>query len=271
VGSIGTSIAGFVCFWGLGGVVAIALGFAAKSAIERSEGRLTGGRLATLGIALGALNVVVTGLAFVALAMWDFRFTSGGSAPATTPSVVFAPPPATAPSPTPSAALSPAEHGGASREHGAIATTVGAIRLIDLAPEDGLLQKQLDAELASAEHDHERLVLWTIRRDCKPCDGVAAALPDRRMQRALTKVRLVRVDVRDFALELERLRVPMGSVPGFSLLGPESRVVDYVHGGEWDDDIAANIAPVLSEFVRGRYQKRRHPWRGGRRDDETPL
>ena len=28
---------------------------------------------------------------------------------------------------------------------------------------------------------------------------------------------------------------------------------------------------VLSEFVRGRYPKRRHPWRGGQRDDETPL
>jgi hypothetical protein len=269
VGAVGTSIAGFVCFWGLGGVVAIALGFAAKSAIERSEGRLTGGTLATLGIALGGLNVLFAGLAFVALAMWDFRFTGSGPPPPTTPSVVVAPPPA--PVPTGSAQRPSASTGRTSREHGAIATTVGAIRLIDLAPEDGLLAKQLAAELASAEHEHERLVLWTIRRDCKPCDGVAAALPDRRMQRALSKVRLVRVDVRDFPLELERLRVPIQSVPGFSLLGPESRVVDYVHGGEWDDDIPANIAPVLSEFVRGSYLKRRHPWRGGQRDDETPL
>ena len=271
MGALGTSIAGFVCFWGLGGVLGIALGFAAKSAIERSEGRLTGGTLAVLGIALGALNVVVTGLAFVGLALWDFRSTSTSTAPASTPSIALAPPATPAPSPTRTAQPRPAGSGRSSREQGAIATTVGKIQLIDLAPEDGLLAKQLEDELANADHDHQRLVLWTIRRDCKPCDGVAAALPDRRMQRALSDVRLVRVDVRDFAIELDRLRVPIQSVPGFSLLGPESRVLDYVHGGEWDDDVAGNIAPVLSEFVRGRYLKRRHPWRGGQREDETPL
>lgn len=268
MGALGTSIAAFVCFWGVGGVLGIALGFAAKSAIERSEGRLGGGTLALLGIVLGAANVLLTGLFLVGLALWDFRFTGTGTAPATTPSVALAP----APSPTPARSVErPAAAGRTSREHGAIATTVGSIHLIDLAPEDGLLQKQLAAELTSAERENQKVVLWTIRRDCKPCDGVAASLTDRRMQRALTKVRLVRVDVRDFAVELERLRVPLHSVPGFSLLGPESRVLDYVHGGEWDDDIAANIAPVLSEFVRGRYLKRRHPWRGGERDDDIPL
>jgi hypothetical protein len=272
VGALGTSIAGFVCFWGIGGVLGIALGFAAKGAIERSDGRLTGGTLAVLGIALGALNVFVTGLAFVGLALWDFRFTgSASTAPTATPSIAIAPTAAPVPSPTRSAPQGPAASGRSSREHGTIATTVGKIHLVDLAPEDGLLAKQLEAELTNAEHAHEHLVLWTIRGDCKPCDGVAAALPDRRMQRALSDVRLVRVDVRDFAIELERLRVPIQSVPGFSLLGPESRVVDYVHGGEWDDDVAANIAPVLSEFVRGRYVKRRHPWRGGQRTDDTPL
>lgn len=250
--------------------MAIALGFAAKGAIERSEGRLTGGKLALLGIALGAVNVVLTGFAFVTLALWDFRFSGSSATPATTPSVVLAPP-AAPPPPARSAKKAPATSGRTSREHGSITTTVGTIRLIDLAPEDGLLAKQLATELSTADRDHQRLVLWTIRHDCKPCDGVAAALPDRRMQRALSDVRLVRVDVRDFAIELERLRVPINSVPGFSLLGRESSVLDYVHGGEWDADIPANIAPVLSEFVRGRYLRRRHPWRGGQREDDTPL
>ncbi len=47
--------------------------------------------------------------------------------------------------------------------------------------------------------------------------------------------------------------------------GPVSTLI------EWDDDIPRNIAPVLGNFVRGRYTKRREQWRGPRRDDETTL
>ena len=41
------------------------------------------------------------------------------------------------------------------------------------------------------------------------------------------------------------------------------RIVDEmtrIHGGEWDDDIPPNIAPVLGAFVRGKYGTRRYPW-----------
>jgi hypothetical protein len=270
--AIVAALAGFVCLWGLGGVLAIALGFAAKGAIERSEGRLTGAPLATGAIVLGALNVVLTGLAFAALAAFDFGSSSHASSPATTATVAPAPAPSHAlPGPSKPSPRPPRGGAGMSREHGSILTTVGAISLVDLAPEDGLLTKQLAAELETADQAQKQLVLWTVRRDCKPCDGVAAALPDRRMQRALSGVRLVRVDVRDFSVELQRLRVPIQSVPGFSLLGPENRVRDYLHGGEWDEDIPKNIAPVLREFVGGRYIRRRHPWRGGQREDDTPL
>jgi hypothetical protein len=260
-----------VCFWGIGGVLGVALGFAGKSAIERSEGRLTGGNLALSGIALGALNVVCVGLLFVALARSDFRWSTAPSAPVPTPSITLAPTPAAPEHAPESTAPVGSAGGGTSREHGVISTAVGAINLVDLAPEDGLLASQLATEQSQAEKDKQRLVLWTVRKDCKPCDGVAAALPDGRMQKALSGVRLVRVDVRDFYVELERLHVPTQSVPGFSLLGAENHVVDYVHGGEWDEDVPANIAPVLRAFVGGRYARRRHPWRGGERDDDTPL
>jgi hypothetical protein len=273
VGALGAALAGFVCLWGIGGVLGVALGFAGKSSIERSEGRLTGSGLALSGIVIGALNVICIGLVFVALARSDFRWSL-------TPSTTSAPT-ALAPAPAPpvpphgevpeQAVPAPSAGGGASREQGAIATSVGAIALVDLAPEDGLLANQLSAELRKAGEDKRRLVLWTVRKDCKPCDGVAAALPDARMQKALAGVRLVRVDVREFFVELERLHVPTDSVPGFSLIGAENHVVDYVHGGEWDDDVPANIAPVLRAFVGGRYARRRHPWRGGERSDDTPL
>jgi len=91
------------------------------------------------------------------------------------------------------------------------------------------------------------------------------------MQSALQKVRLVRLNVRDFSIQLKHLNVPVEKIPGFALLGSDLGPSDYVHGGEWDADIARNIAPVLGKFVRGEYKNRRHPWRGGARDDETPL
>jgi hypothetical protein len=70
---------------------------------------------------------------------------------------------------------------------------------------------------------------------------------------------LVRVDLNVFGDELKQLRMPTNLYPAFFLLGPDNRPIDAVHGGEWDDDVAENIAPVLGAFVRGEYKKRRHP------------
>jgi hypothetical protein len=91
------------------------------------------------------------------------------------------------------------------------------------------------------------------------------------MQKALAGVRLVRLDILEHAFDLNRLNLPTEKIPGFVLLTARNRPLDYVHGGEWDEDISENIAPVLGQFLRGRYTHRRDPWRGGRRDDETPI
>jgi hypothetical protein len=112
---------------------------------------------------------------------------------------------------------------------------------------------------------------------CQPCNGVAAALPDARMQRALAGVRLIRLDLTEFGRELNHLGVPIARgdgtvlVPAFVLLDERNRPTDYVHGGEWDADIAPNIAPVLGDFMRGQYKRRRHPWHVGHADDGVPL
>ena len=60
-------------------------------------------------------------------------------------------------------------------------------------------------------------------------------------------------------------------VPAFVLLDEHNRPTDYVHGGEWDADIAPNIAPVLGDFMRGQYKQRRHPWHLGHDDDGVAL
>ncbi|HKO47520.1 MAG TPA: hypothetical protein VJV79_07350, partial [Polyangiaceae bacterium] len=146
--------------------------------------------------------------------------------------------------------------------------TLGAIVLADL---EGDLETELAKQRALAAAAGETLVLWLVVPSCKPCDGVAAALTSKEAQKALAKVRLVRVDRDDFQPELDRLGIPTEKIPGFALLDTRNHARDFIHGGEWDADIAANIAPVLGKFARGRYAKRRDRWRGPAREDETQL
>ncbi len=267
-------VLGFVCLPLIGGVLGIALGIAAKGEIEQSGGKRGGAGLAITGIALGALNLLAgaAGLAGLLFAL----FYAPSTATASSPSPPLLPPPVVAPvlPPMPTASTAPkpppTPH-GASHDTEILRTRVGSVSLVDLGRDVGSLTRALEAERAEAQKQNEKLLLWLVVPDCKPCNGVAAALPDPRMQKALGRVRLVRVDVRDFASDLSYLGVPTDKIPGFALLGATGRPTDYVHGGEWDEDVARNIAPVLGNFVQGRYLKRRHPWTGVRRDDETQL
>jgi hypothetical protein len=263
------SLSGFVCFVGVGGALGVILGLIARNEIARAEGREGGRGLATAAIALGLLNVCATVIGVAVGITYLARPASVSAArgkPAVTAPVWSAPspaPPAAKPSlkPTPPAAR-------ASRESGTQVTALGEITLANIS---GDLETELAEQRTLAATAGETLVLWLVVPNCKPCDGVAAALTSKDAQRALAKVRMVRVDRDDFQPELERLGVPTEKIPGFALLDSRNHVRDFIHGGEWDADIAANIAPVLGKFAHGGYAKRRHPWRGPTRDDETPL
>jgi hypothetical protein len=61
-----------------------------------------------------------------------------------------------------------------------------------------------------------------------------------------------------FDEELTQLKLPHDVYPAFYLLDARLRPLDSIHGGEWDDDIAENIAPVLGAFVQGNYRNRRY-------------
>lgn len=91
------------------------------------------------------------------------------------------------------------------------------------------------------------------------------------MQKALERVRLIRVDRDQFQEDLDELEIPSTPYPGFFLLDTDLKVSDAINGGEWDDDVAVNIAPVLGPFVRGTYAKRRTPWRRTPRPSGTVL
>jgi len=261
------SLSGFFCFLGVGGALGVVLGLIARGEISRAGGRESGRGLATAAIALGLLNVCLAVIG-AAVGITYLARTKPVSATRSAPTV--AAPKVRSPSspPHPAKAAKTAPPSRASRELGSQTTTLGEITLADIS---GDLENELDAQRKLSAAAGETLVLWLVVPNCKPCDGVAAALTSREAQKALAKVRFVRVDRDDYQPELDRLDVPTEKIPGFALLDARSHARDFIHGGEWDADIAPNIAPVLGKFAHGGYAKRRYPWRGPARDDETQL
>jgi hypothetical protein len=147
----------------------------------------------------------------------------------------------------------------------------GSLLVVDVAADVSSLDDELDRQRSLADLSGQRLLLWLVVPECKPCASFEATLPSSDMQQALAKARLVRLSATDFGAELARVGIPVEAFPGFALVGPNGYATDYLHGGEWDADIPQNIAPVLKSFVDGTYGHRRSPWRGGPREDETSI
>ncbi len=252
-------------------VGAIALGVGTVREVRRAQGRLTGGALGAAAIVLGALNLVASAGLFVAFVMRAERGAPSATAPLPAPVLPVTPLPPVAPA-VPGGG-SPAE-GGQMTVHTEITEVkVGTVTLVDVPAKVESLGTALEAQRALAKRAKETLVLFTTRGHtpaledpyCRPCLSVAAVLPDPRMQAALDHVRLVRVDVSELREEVEALRIPTGKIPGFYLLGPTLEAEDGITGAEWDDDTAANAAPVLGAFVRHKLPA------GKRKEPFTPL
>ncbi len=270
--ALAAGVLSFLCLFGVGGVVAIALGWIAHTEIERSEGRLAGKGLASTGIGLGIANLVVTVVGVGVLVALAVRPDP--------PRALLAPPP---PPALPAPVAPPAVPAPTAAPHAEVADAepalpvlpphVGKIAIVEAGsgPGAGALESQLLVQLRDSSKAGEQVVLWTVTPDCEPCAAVGRSLADVRMQRALAKVRLIRADAASFPGELQRLGVPIESVPGFTLLDSHAHALDHIHGGEWDADIPANIAPILDRFVRHSLSPRRHPWARPLREGETPL
>ncbi len=140
-------------------------------------------------------------------------------------------------------------------------TSLGSITFVQLGVDEPSLRAALLRERASARERGESLLVVTTAARCEPCDGVVRSLPDTRMQAALAKVRVVRVDVEVFAEELDALRLQRETMPGFFLVAADGSPTDAIDGGEWGADIPENIAPVLGPFVRGTFTQRKRPFR----------
>jgi hypothetical protein len=268
--ALAAGVLSFFCLFGFGGVLAIALGWLAHGEIERSEGRLAGKGLASTGIGLGIANLVFTVVGVGVLVALAVRPEPPATA-LTPPAFRPAPPPVAAPSPPVPKPEAEAVEAPSASSLPLLPPNVGKVTIVEASLADGPLEAQLLAQLADSAKAGERLVLWTVTTDCEPCDAVGRALPDARMQRALAHVRLFRADTSVFPRELQRLGISSDVVPGFTLLDPRAHALDHIHGGEWDADVPANIAPILDKFVHHGLTLRRHPWARPLREGETPL
>lgn len=114
-------------------------------------------------------------------------------------------------------------------------------------------------------------LLWLVSSDCRRCESVARSLKNARLQRTLGHTILIRVDAAQFSAELIDLQLPVSELPGFALLSRDGTPLDFMHAGEWEHDAPKDMAPILESFVTREPLRRRFPWRGGPRSDETPI
>ncbi len=135
---------------------------------------------------------------------------------------------------------------------------------LELHRAGGPLRSQLAKQASSARAAGQVLLVETLSSECQACDEVTRALFDPRMRAALASVRLVGVDVGEFRSELGRLRMDETTAPWFYLIDGRGEPLDAISADEWDDNDAAQMAPVLHAFVRGDLRARRHGyWHGG--------
>jgi hypothetical protein len=259
---------GLICF-GAGpvlGMIAVVLGVLGWRQVSRAGGGMRGRFSAGAGILTGVLAIgfFAGEVALYLTLVRPQRVAAGATGKAQEPSAAVS---SSSDDDSNAAGTTPAEPpSGAS-----MVTTVGHITVVDVALGVASLSNELRRQHAEATANGEKLLLETTATGCPQCQGIASSLPDPRMQTALDHVRLVRVDRDPFEEDLAELEIPSRPLPGFFLLDSDLRVTDAIHGGEWDEDIAVNIAPVLGPFVRGMYAKRRSPWKKLPRPGGTVL
>lgn len=137
---------------------------------------------------------------------------------------------------------------------------VGSVAVVELGVKEPSLQAALMREFKAAKDAGKQALVMTTRSTCVPCNGFMTSLPDPQMQEALADIRLVRVDVEVFGEDLTKLNFETAILAGFFLLTPDGQPRDGINGGEWAEDIAKNIAPVMKPFLRGEYRTRKHPF-----------
>ncbi len=240
------------------GIPALILGIMAHREIARSDGKLGGENIGTIGASLGLFNLLATVGFFAAIFALSARSSHLSKGP-----ISLSPPTLPSPSPSsgPTSRTPPSEEEPSlTRAEAVREVDLGHVTLVQVNDLDHSLRMELANQQQKALASHQTLLLLDSFSECRPCMSLTAVLLDPRMQRALDRVRLVEVDGSLLGDELLELGVPRNQYPGLYLLSARTqRAEDGISGAEWDDDTPENISPVLSAFLHHRYLKRRKP------------
>lgn len=242
----------------LGAIGGIIMGWVARREIAEKPSLKKGHTLATIGMALGIVMTAGWGAATaVGIWVWSSQRVELATMPMEAPAPIAMPSveALTEPQVRVVPQADPLPTSRVPRETSEVRH--GAVTVVDVGMGALSLASELMKQRKAADAAGQTLLVMTTREPCGPCRGVDESLTDPLMQSALAGVRLVRVDIDAFKDDLDQLRVQRRGYPGFFLLGPDLSPKDGIDGGEWEDDIAVNIAPVLGPFVRGKFEKRR--------------
>ncbi|HVJ88830.1 MAG TPA: DUF4190 domain-containing protein, partial [Labilithrix sp.] len=221
------------------GVPAIVLGALARRDIDRSNGTLAGRGIAAGGILAGFFG---TGLGYVfVLATISSVFTTDASeVPSSTASTLPASATTATALPTPTLAVAPAPT--PDRTH-----SYGLIEVVDLD-----VSRPLRTQLVELVHRSRgrTVLLQTHSKSSRACADITEALPDRRMQRALANVTIIRVDVDEYDTELGLMEIQTTGSPWFYKLGPDAEPTDAISADAWNGNDPEKMAPALARFVK---------------------
>jgi hypothetical protein len=125
-----------------------------------------------------------------------------------------------------------------------------ALQVVDVR-DDRPFGAQLRVALDDAKAQHKTVLLQTHSQTDVRCAQIAAALPDARVQRSLSNVTLVRVDIDRWSSELHAMHIEARSAPYFYVLDESALPVDAMSGREVDPSAPEKMGPALAAFARG--------------------
>lgn len=126
---------------------------------------------------------------------------------------------------------------------------VSAIKTIDYygdARHSGKLVSLIKAELGAKR----KPVLFFTASWCGPCKKFKSSLSDPLMQDALRDVTFIMIDTDlDSAQEHLTKKYNVAAFPTFIKVDVTGTSLKKIDGGAWDEDVPANMAPVMKKFL----------------------
>lgn len=129
----------------------------------------------------------------------------------------------------------------------------GGVDRSELSRAGGALADQLGAHALAARERGLRPIAYFHAAWCAPCRAVARYERDPAMIEAFAGAAVIGVDIDIWGPdELRAAGLNVVGVPTWLALTPDGRPTDHtVTSAAWGDDVPANMAPVLLDFVRG--------------------